>query len=30
MPFSILQRRAHEEHRENARDIQKHFNCYRE
>ena len=29
-PFFILQRRAHEEHRENARDIQKHFDCYRE
>lgn len=30
MPFFILQRRAHEEHRENARDIQKHIDCYRE
>lgn len=29
-PFFILQRRAHEEHRENASDIQKHFDCYRE
>lgn len=29
-PFFILQRRAHEEHRENARDIQKHIDCYRE
>lgn len=29
-PFFILQRRAHEKHRENARDIQKHIDCYRE
>lgn len=30
MPFFILQRRAHEKHRENAEYIQKHFDCYRE